>query len=56
VFIGVAYAGEWGTQSSTVSVDRYEFDGSRTEIKERIARRALEDLLDGVQKQGTADQ
>lgn len=48
VFIGVAYAGEWGTQSSTVNVERYEFDGSRTEIKERIARQALEDLEDAV--------
>ena len=48
VFIGVAYAGEWGTGSSTVSVEHYEFDGTRLEIKEQIARQALEDLLDAV--------
>ncbi|WP_136716346.1 CinA family protein [Halorientalis salina] len=50
VFIGVAYAGEWGTQSSTTAAERYEFDGTRQEIKERIARRALEDLLDAVEQ------
>lgn len=45
VFVGVAYAGEWGTESSYATVSRYEFDGDRTEIKEQIAERALEDLL-----------
>jgi len=49
VYIGVAYAGEWGTESSTVAVERYEFDGTRLEIKEQIARRALSDLLDAVE-------
>ncbi|MFD1586889.1 CinA family protein [Halorientalis brevis] len=51
VFIGVSFAGEWGTQSSTTSVERYEFDGTRTEIKEQIARQALEDLLAAVEEQ-----
>jgi nicotinamide-nucleotide amidase len=50
VFVGVAYAGEWGTQSSTVAVERYEFDGTRLEIKEQIARQALGDLLDAVEE------
>jgi len=45
VFVGVAYAGEWGTESSYATVSRYEFDGDRTEIKRAIADRALEDLL-----------
>lgn len=45
VFVGVAYAGEWGSGDSYATVSRHEFDGSRTEIKERIARRALEALL-----------
>jgi nicotinamide-nucleotide amidase len=45
VFVGVAYAGEWGTGSSYATVSRYEFDGDRTEIKDQIADRALEDLL-----------
>ncbi|SEN27403.1 nicotinamide-nucleotide amidase [Halorientalis persicus] len=49
VFVGVAYAGPWGSGESTTTVERYQFDGSRTEIKERVARQALADLLDRVQ-------
>jgi nicotinamide-nucleotide amidase len=49
VFIGVAYAGAWGSGTSATRVRRYEFDGTRTEIKEQIARQALEDLLAGVE-------
>ena len=49
VFVGVAHAGEWGSGDSWAAVERYEFDGSRTEIKEQIARRALADLLDEVE-------
>jgi len=44
VFIAVAYAADWGTQDSYVVVERREFDGERTEIKEQIARRALRKL------------
>jgi nicotinamide-nucleotide amidase len=49
VFIGVAYRGEWGTQDSFARVRRHEFDGTRTEVKEQIARQALEDLLTAVE-------
>lgn len=45
VYVGIAYAGEWGTETSSVSVERYEFDGFRRERKEQFARQALEDLL-----------
>ncbi|WP_049971117.1 CinA family protein [Haladaptatus cibarius] len=45
VFIGVAYTGEWGTGDSYATVERYEFGGSRGEIKEKIARQALADVL-----------
>jgi nicotinamide-nucleotide amidase len=48
VFVGVAYAAEWGTQESYATVSRYEFDGDRRAIKEQIARRALRDLLAAV--------
>ena len=51
VFVGVARRGDWGTGESGAAVSRYEFEGTRTEIKERIARRALESLLAAV---GTA--
>jgi len=46
VYIGLAYRGEWGTGDSYTRVERHEFDGDRTQIKERIARRALSTLLD----------
>lgn len=49
VFIGVAYRGEWGTQDSFARVRRHEFDGTRLEVKEQIARQALEDLLTAVE-------
>ncbi|MEF8841518.1 MAG: CinA family protein [Haloarculaceae archaeon] len=48
VYVGVAYAGEWGTGTSTTTVERYEFDGDRDECKERFARRALRDCLEAV--------
>ncbi|WP_255150815.1 CinA family protein [Halorarius halobius] len=50
VFVGVAYRGEWGTGETTTTVERYEFDGTRLEIKERIARQALSDLLSAVER------
>ncbi|QLG60571.1 CinA family protein [Halorarum salinum] len=49
VFVGVARRGDWGTGESGAAVSRYEFDGSRAEIKGRIARRALADLLESVE-------
>jgi nicotinamide-nucleotide amidase len=45
VYIGVAYGAPWGTGESRSTVDRYEFDGTRTEIKDGIADRALADLV-----------
>ncbi|SHH15877.1 CinA family protein [Halobaculum gomorrense] len=48
VFIGVAFAGEWGAGESGATVERYELDGTRTEIKSQIARRALSDLFAAV--------
>jgi nicotinamide-nucleotide amidase len=49
VYIGVAYAGPWETESSTATVERYEFDGSRTECKFQFARQALSDLLAAIE-------
>ncbi len=50
VYIGIAYAAPWGSEDSYSTVSRYEFDGSRTEVKEKIARRALEDLRDEIER------
>ena len=46
VFIGRAYAADWGTGGSYTEVSRHVFDGTRTEIKEQIAREALSLLLE----------
>jgi nicotinamide-nucleotide amidase len=48
VFIGLAYSGEWGSGESWATVERYEFDGDRREVKEQIARQALTDLHEAV--------
>jgi nicotinamide-nucleotide amidase len=48
VFVGVARAADWGTGDSFVRVRHHEFDGDRTQIKERIARTALRTLADAV--------
>jgi nicotinamide-nucleotide amidase len=49
VYIAVSHAAEWGTGDSWCRVERYVFDGSRREIKRRIAERALEDLHEAVE-------
>ncbi len=47
VYIGVAYAGDWGTETSYVKAERYVFDGekSRRELKREFAETALRDLV-----------
>ena len=50
VFVGVAYGGPWGSETSTAAVERYRFEGSRLENKERFARAALDDLLAGIRE------
>lgn len=53
VYLGVAYAGEWGSGASYAEVRRHVFDGDRTAVKAKAARGALEFLLDHV-ADGTA--
>jgi nicotinamide-nucleotide amidase len=48
VYVGVAYAAPWGSGESTVSADRYVFEGDRRAVKGESARRALRDLLAAV--------
>jgi len=50
VYVGVAYAGPWGTDTSEAWAERYECDGSRAECKEGFARRALSDLLEAIHR------
>ena len=49
-YVSVAYADDWGTQGSFATVQRYDFDGDRSAIKEQIARQTLTDLLDAVEE------
>jgi nicotinamide-nucleotide amidase len=44
VYVGVAYAGDWGSEASFATVARCEFDGDRLAVKEQIARAALQQL------------
>lgn len=52
VYIGVAYAGPWGTGSSMARVERYVFDGDRGAVVRQStthALRALDQALDVVE-------
>jgi nicotinamide-nucleotide amidase len=42
VYIGIAYRGEWGSGTSETTSTHQEYDGTRTEIKDKVARGALE--------------
>jgi len=44
VYIGIAYAADWGTVESNTTVEADRFDGDRDAVRERSARRALEGL------------
>lgn len=48
VYVGIAFAGEWGTGTSFSTVEHHVYDGDRLAVKERIARGALADLLAAV--------
>lgn len=48
VFIGRAYAADWGTGGSYTEVSRHVLDGDRKTIKDGIARTALELLLEDI--------
>ena len=42
VYLGVAYAGEWGSGESYAAFERRHFDGDRGSVKEQAAHGALE--------------
>jgi nicotinamide-nucleotide amidase len=46
VYVGVAYAGEWGTGASYCDVERFVFDGDRRENKRDFAEAALRKLVE----------
>ncbi|WP_265108050.1 CinA family protein [Halosolutus halophilus] len=48
VYIGVAYAGPWGSETSACTVSRYEFDGDRAAVRAKTVDQALADLLSAI--------
>lgn len=52
-FVAVAYAAPWGSGDSFATATRYEFDGDRTAVRERLARRALIDLESALENRRT---
>ncbi|WP_049921227.1 CinA family protein [Halopiger djelfimassiliensis] len=48
VYVGVAYAGPWGSESSFATVSRYEFDGDRAAVRDETVEQALSDLLAAI--------
>ncbi len=51
-FVGVAYAAEWETNESYSESTRNKFSGDRPQIREQIARYALECLADHLSRDG----
>jgi nicotinamide-nucleotide amidase len=49
VYIGVAYAGPWGSESSFTRVDRHVFDGDRLAVTQQSATQALVALGDALE-------
>lgn len=52
VYLGVAYAGEWGSGASYADVRHRVFEGDRTAVKADAAHEALEFLLEHVEEDG----
>lgn len=48
VYVGVAYAGPWGSETSATTVSRYEFDGDRAAVRAKTVDRVLEDVLSEI--------
>lgn len=50
VFVGVAYAGPWGTDSSFARAERFVFDGDRDAVKALSATQALSELRTALEE------
>ncbi|MDY6780177.1 MAG: CinA family protein [Halobacteria archaeon] len=49
VYVSVAYAGEWGTESSYSVVEKHEFEGGRNEVRRRTVDEVLDLLADEIE-------
>lgn len=50
VYVGVAYAGDWGSEGSYTEAERYVFDGDRRELKRKFAEASLRKLTEVAQE------
>jgi nicotinamide-nucleotide amidase len=50
-FVAVAHAARWESGDSESTAEHYEFDGSRSAVRERVARQALRELHAAVTAQ-----
>ncbi len=48
VYVGVAYAGPWGSERSFSNVSKYLFDGDREAVREATVEQALADLGEAI--------
>lgn len=48
VYIAIAHAAPWGSESSSVSAERHEFDGDRAAVREQTVDRALLVVLEAM--------
>jgi len=55
VYVGVAYAGPWGSESSFSRVDRHVFDGDRQAVAQQSAAAALSVLDEALDTVETTD-
>jgi nicotinamide-nucleotide amidase len=46
VYVAVAYAAPWGSESSYLTAERNEFDGDRAAVREKTVDRALRAVLE----------
>ncbi|MFA9416757.1 CinA family protein [Natrinema sp. HArc-T2] len=51
VYIGISYAGPWGSEESYATISRYVFDGDRATVRAKTVDQALEDLLAELEAQ-----
>lgn len=48
VYIGIAYAGPWGSGESFATVSGHEFDGNRTAVRDATVEQALSELCEAI--------
>lgn len=55
VYLGVAYAGEWGSGESYAAVEHHVFEGDRAAVREQASARALSMLAEHVEARSDGD-